>query len=226
MPNRIVYTADAIDWLQSQPVQEGSSFIASLPDYSEFPALTLAEWKGWFTNTAALVLSRTPASGVTIFFQSDIKHEGTWIDKSYLVQKAAEHEGSELLFHKIFCRNAPGSVTCGRPAYSHLLAFSKGVRADVAKSTADVVEELGEKAWVRGMGIEACRIACRFIMNETSTRKLVNPFCGYGSALAVANEMGMSAVGVERSEKRATIARAIRVIGDDWDWKDQSSLTL
>lgn len=226
MPNRIVYTADAIDWLQSQPVQEGSSFIASLPDYSEFPALTLAEWKGWFTNTAALVLSRTPVGGVTIFFQSDIKHEGTWVDKSYLVQKAAEHEGSELLFHKIFCRSAPGSVTYGRPAYSHLLAFSKGVRADVAKSTADVVEELGEKAWVRGMGIEACRIACRFIMNETSTRNLVNPFCGYGSALAVANEMGMSAVGVERSEKRASIARAIRVLGDDWDWKDQSSLTL
>lgn len=61
------------------------------------------------------------------------------------------------------------------------------------------------------MGVEACLTACRFVLENTSTRTLVNPFCGHGTVLAVANHLGLDAVGVELSRKRAKKARALRM---------------
>jgi hypothetical protein len=209
--SRVVHTADAIQWLKDQPVIPGASFIGSLPDYSEFPHSTLAEWQTWFTETAALILSKTPDDGVAVFFQSDIKRDDVWIDKGYLVAKAAEMTGHSTLFHKVLCRAPAGQTTFGKPSYSHLLAFSKGVRPPAAGSTADVIPDIGDKTWVRGMGFHACRVACEFILNQTKTRTMINPFCGYGSALAVANSIGLDAIGIERSPKRAERARLMQV---------------
>jgi hypothetical protein len=183
--------------------------ITSLPDASEFSQLTLAQWQDWFVQAASLVLSRCADDGVAIFYQTDIKREGTWVDKSYLCQKAAEQTGHALLWHKIVCRAPAGITTFGRPGFSHLLCFSRGVRVEVAKSVKDVLPEAGEVTWTRGMGVEACRLACRFILDQTSTRTVVDPFCGHGTALAVANFMGLDAVGVELSRKRAEKARTL-----------------
>lgn len=210
-PQRTVHCADALAWLKEREVLAGCSLIASLPDVSEFPQLTLAGWKDWFVSTAALVLSRCPDDGVTLFYQSDVKKEGTWVDKGYLVQKAAESLGHALLFHKVVCRAPAGQTTFGRPAWSHLLCFSRGVRVDLSRATPDVLPRAGETTWTRGMGVEACRTACRFVLENTSTRCIVNPFCGHGTVLAVANELGLDAVGVELSRKRAKKARALRM---------------
>ncbi|WP_338873674.1 SAM-dependent methyltransferase [Myxococcus stipitatus] len=204
---RTVHCEDALTWLGAQPVLTGCSAVASLPDASEFPTLSLAEWKAWFIRAAALVMSRVPDDGVAIFYQTDVKDEGLWVDKGYLVSRAAEEAGLGMLWHKVVCRRAPGTVTFGRPAYSHMLCFSRGVRPDLAKSTADVLPDAGEVTWTRGMGVEACQLACRFILEQTSTRTVVDPFCGHGTALAVANAMGLDAVGVELSRKRARKAR-------------------
>ncbi len=195
-------------------MQSSSSLVASLPDISEFSGTPLKEWKEWFTTTAALILSRCPDDGVSIFYQSDIKVDGTWVDKSYLCQKAAEAQGHELLWHKLICRVPPGTTTFGRPAYSHLLCFSKGVKATADKSTPDVLPELGDKVWERGMGLNACLLAARFIAEQTVTRKVVNPFCGQGSMLAAANHYGLEAMGIERSPKRAERARTLEILGE------------
>lgn len=209
-PQRTVHCQDALSWLESQGPLTGCSLITSLPDASEFPSLTLDQWKDWFVRAAALVLSRCPDDGVTIFYQTDLKKDGAWVDKGYLCQKAAEQIGHTLLWHKIVCRSPAGRITFGRPAYSHILCFSKGVRADVSKSTADVLPESGEVTWTRGMGTQACLLACRFVMEQTSTRTIVDPFCGHGTVLAIANELGLDAVGVELSPKRAKKARALQ----------------
>jgi hypothetical protein len=200
-----------VRWLEEQPTLEGMSAITSLPDWSEFPKLTLDQWKEWFRTAAQLVCARMPAEGVAIFFQTDIKEAGIWIDKGYLVQRAAEAAGCELLWHKVVARAPVGNVTFGRPAYSHLLAFSKKVRVDLGKSTADVLPEAGETTWTRGMGIEACLLACRFVLSATQCRTVVDPFCGHGTVLAVANALGLDAVGVELSRKRAAKARTLKV---------------
>ena len=210
--NRVVHCEDALEWLLNSPVLEESSLIASMPDMSEFHGYTFALWKEWFVKTATLVLSRTPDKGVTIFYQSDIKIDGAWVDKGYLCQKAAESLGHELLWHKIVCRVRPGKITFGRPAYSHILCFSKEARIfDLSHSSPDVIPDIGEKTWERGMGLEACLLIGKFIAEQTTTKTLIHPFCGQGAMLAVANRLGLSAIGIERSPKRAELARLLQV---------------
>ena len=155
MPNKLgsrqVLCTDAVGWLQNYTDPGGVSFLGSLPDISEFPGLSLLQWKEWFQGTAELILEKTSPEGVSIFFQSDIKHEGLWVDKAYLIQKSAEKMGHHLLWHKIFCRAPAGTVMFGRPSYSHMICFSKTVIPDISKSTADVIPDLGDKTWIRGI---------------------------------------------------------------------------
>jgi hypothetical protein len=207
--HRTVHCVDAIAWLEAQPVLEGCSLIASLPDVSEFPQLSLEEWKRWFMRAARLVIERTPPEGVAIFYQSDVKKEGAWVDKGYLVSRAAEEASARTLWHKIVCRRPAGTVTFGRPAYSHLIAFSRGLSLDLARSSPDVLPEAGESLWTRGMGRLACELACRFVADQTSTRTVVNPFCGRGTVLATANDLGLRAIGIELSPKRARQSRTL-----------------
>ena len=205
----MVHCADAVAWLEAQPVLAGCSLFTSLPDATELPGIGDEEWTRWFVAAAALVISRTPADGAALFYQSDVKRGGVWVDKAYLVQKAAEQAGAALLFHKIVCRRPPGTVTYGRAAYGHLLCFSRGLRQDLGRATADVLAAQGALTWVRAVGLDACRLACRFVLEETATRTLVDPFCGVGTALAAANELGMDAIGVELNQKRARKARGL-----------------
>lgn len=211
---RKVFTADALEWLQSQDELKGHSLVGSLPDISEFPGTSLADWKKWFTDTAKLILTKTPPEGVSFFFQSDIKVDNFWVDKSFLVQKAADELGHNLLFHKIVCRYPVGTITMGRPAYSHVLAFSRGVKPDLNKGSADVLPDTGEKTWERGMGLDVALMIAKYTLVQTTTKTIVNPFCGQGSMLAAANHLGLNAIGIERSPKRAEAARSLTVSPD------------
>jgi len=201
--------ADVLEWFKSSNILENHSIVASMPDYSEFPSLTLEQWKNWFIETAELIFSRAHPSSVILFFQSDIKHEGQWVDKAYLVQKAAEKTNIPLLWHKIFCRTAPGYTTFGRPSYSHLLCFSKELKIEATDSTPDVVPAVGEKTWARGMGTEVCLAVSQFLKKHRPQDVLLQPFCGEGALLAVANQLGINSVGIERSPKRAEKARSL-----------------
>lgn len=209
--DRTVYCEDAIQWLQRSEIPKDYALVASLPDISEFNSYSLSQWTDWFLSTATLILSKTPENSLAVFYQSDIKVDGLWIDKGYLCQKAAEIYGAKLIFHKIACRAAPGIATHSRPGYSHILAFSKGLRPDSNDSAADVIPDLGEKTWERGMGLNACVLISKFIKSHTTASTVLNPFCGQGAMLAAANALGLSAVGVERSPKRAEIARSLGV---------------
>ncbi len=187
--------------------------MTSLPDVSEFPLLNLNQWIEWFQSAAQTVLLSTPDQGVAIFYQTDLKHEGVWVDKTFLLQQAALLTGHSLLWKKVICRVRPGEVSFGRPAFGSLVCFSRHARADRSRSTADVVPDGGIKAWARGMGVEACRIACQFVLRETKTRTIVAPFCGHGTVLAVAESMGLRSIGIELSRKR--VRKAQRLFLDD-----------
>ena len=222
--NRIVYCEDAIPWLSSSPVLEGCSLVGTMPDFSEFPSFTLEEWKNWFTETAKLIMSKCPDDGVSIFYQTDIKIEGHWVDKSYFIQKAAESLGLNLLWHKIVCRAPAGIVTFGMPSYSHILCFSKNILALVSKSSTDILPDMGEKTWVRGMGLNASLMIAKFIATQTNSHTIVNPFCGQGAVLAGANAYGLKAIGIERSPKRALKSKTLRISKDFKSWEAENSL--
>ena len=208
-PARLIIQAEALAWLGENPAEPGDAVITSLPDVSELPELGpgLEGWKRWFVDAAARVM-RWPVPGMpALFFQSDVRHHGEWVDKSYLVQRAAEQVGAKLVFHKIVCRRPPGTLSQGRPMYSHLLAVTLGDLLIPKKPSVDVLPDVGEKPWSRAMGALACEAACRFLLDETSARRVVDPFCGRGTVLAVANALGLDALGVELSGKRCRQAR-------------------
>ena len=79
----------------------------------------------------------------------------------------------------------------------------------------DVLADTGLMTWTKAMGVHACRVACRYLHDDTDTHVVVDPFCGHGTVLAMANSFGFDAVGVELSAKRCKIARNLGVPRED-----------
>jgi len=208
---REVIQADALAYLNEHAAQVDDAIITSLPDVSELSTCTLATWRAWFVDTVRLVVRWIPEQSVAIFFQSDIRREAEWIDKGYLVMKAAELEGATLIWHKIVCRRPAGTVAVGRPSYSHMLCLSRAVGNMPLRPGPDVLPDAGYMPWSRAMGVSACRVACQYLLDETSVKRVVDPFCGQGTVLAVANALGLNALGIELGGKRCRVARNLRI---------------
>jgi hypothetical protein len=188
----------------------GASAVTSLPDVSEL-RLSLPLWRTWFMDAVGLVIDCTPATGAALFFQSDIKHDGVWIDKGSFVIRAAEAAGAHVLFHMIVCRREPGQLTYGRPGYTHFIAVSRALKCPEVLPIPDVITDAGRLTWVRAMGIRAAAHAVRFARDHAGAETIFDPFCGVGTVPAVANALGLNSLGVERSRKRSDQARDLRV---------------
>jgi hypothetical protein len=209
-PVRDVHCADAIPWMESRGVIAGACAVTSLPDVSEM-RLSLPAWRTWFIEAVQRVVGCVPDERAALFFQSDIKQDGVWIDKGALVVRAAEDAGAHVLFHKVICRRQPGLLTFGRPGYTHLIAVSRAMKCPDVLPIPDVVVDAGRLAWVRAMGIRAAAHAVRFARDQAQAATIFDPFCGVGTVLAVANALGLDALGVEKSRKRCEQARLLTV---------------
>lgn len=207
---REVACADAIPWMRARGRIEGACAVTSLPDVSEV-GLTLPEWRAWFLNAVTAVVDAVPEESAALFFQSDIKRDGAWVDKGALVVRAAEDAGARVLFHKIVARRTPGLLTLGRPGFTHLIAVSRALRCPESLPIPDIIVDPGRQPWVRAMGIRAAAHAVRFVRDHAAARVVFDPFCGVGTVLAVANALGLDALGVEKSRKRCEQARALVV---------------
>jgi hypothetical protein len=171
--------------------------------------LNFDEWRAWFTEAARKVIAWTPNDGVAIFYQSDVRHQGALVDKSYFVLRAAEAQGAVVLWRKVVCRKPPGTISFGRPSYSHMLCIGHTPRATTRRPGPDVLPDAGFMPWSRAMGVTACRVACEYLRDEIGATCVVDPFCGRGTVLAVANALGLHALGVELGAKRCRTARTL-----------------
>src|SRR5450432_2625889 len=149
---RRVHQGDALPWLRAAGTLAGASVVTSLPDASELPALGVDGWRRWFDQAAVLTMQCVPDEGVAIFFQSDVKRAGLWLDKGVMVSRAAERAGMGMLFHKIVCRKPPGTLTYGRASYSHLLGFARVLRPTLRRATPDLLPDGGVQPGVKAMG--------------------------------------------------------------------------
>ncbi|MFN9756773.1 MAG: SAM-dependent methyltransferase [Planctomycetota bacterium] len=208
-PLRNVHTADALAWLAQQPLPARAAVFTSLPDAVELPRSARPGWESWFVDAATAVLRATPDDGAALFFQTDVKRDGRWIDKAFLVQLAARDVGVPLVWHKVVCRAPAGQATFGRVGFAHLLCFGRALRDPVEAATPDVLPELGAMPWPRAMGLAAARFAVDWLCRMAQPSCLVDPFCGVGTALAVANARGLDAIGVEKNPGRAEQARSL-----------------
>jgi len=213
-PRREVFCADAIPWMQARGVIAGTCAVTSLPDVSEV-GLALPAWRDWFLGAVRLVVASVPDESAALFFQSDIKRDGVWVDKGALVIRAAEDAGARVLFHKIVCRRPPGMLTLGRPGYTHLIAVSRAMRCPDVLPIPDIIVDAGRQPWVRAMGVRAAAHAVGFARDCGAARTIFDPFCGVGTVLAVANTLGLDALGVEKAKKRCEQARALKVSADE-----------
>lgn len=211
VPTREVHLADALAWLADHALPEHAAIVTSLPNVDEFAHRDLQLWRTWFVDAAELVLRSLPAESAAIFFQTDIRHDGIWIDKSFLVQQAAERASVPLLWHKLALRAPLGVTTNDRPGYAHLLCFARTLRHDPSHAVPDVLERLGAMTWPRAMGIDVARFAVAWLRDHIGARTIVDPFCGVGTVLAVANGLGLDALGVERNPGRAAKARVLTI---------------
>jgi hypothetical protein len=210
MASRDVHCADALPWMRAHGRIDGVCAVTSLPDVSEV-GMALPVWRTWFLEAARLVVESVPDESAALFFQSDIKRDGAWVDKGALVIRAAEEAGARVLFHKIVCRRPPGALTYGRPGFTHLIAVSRALKCPDVLPIPDVITDAGRQPWVRAMGVRAAAHAVRFARDQASARTIFDPFCGVGTVLAVANALGLDAVGVELARKRAEQSRQLAV---------------
>ena len=177
--------------------------------------MDLAKWRAWFLGAVELVVNAVPEESAALFFQSDIKRDGAWIDKGAMVIRAAEDAGARVLFHKIVCRRPPGTLTYGRPGFTHLIAVSRTMTCPDVLPLPDVITDAGELKWIRAMGVRAAGHAVRFAKEQVGAKVVFDPFCGVGTVLAVANKLGVDAIGVELSRKRCEQSRALTVRTDE-----------
>lgn len=201
--------------MDEHPSSPSDCVVTSLPDVSELPGYGLAPWKEWFIAAAQRVIRWVPDDGLAIFYQSDIRHGGEWVDKGYLVMRAAELVRAHVVWHKIVCRRPPLTIAIGRPSYSHLICVGRGTPRVPQRPGPDVLPDAGFMSWSRAMGVKACELACRFLREETTCHTIVDPFCGRGTLLAVANEYGFNAIGVDIGAKRCRAARRARVVAPE-----------
>jgi len=213
-PAREVVCADAIPWMETRGRIDGACAVTSLPDVSEV-GRSLPVWREWFLGAVKLVVASVPGESAALFFQSDIKRDGVWIDKGALVTRAAEDAGARVLFHKIVCRRPPGMLTAGRPGFTHLIAVSRALKCPDVLPIPDVIVDAGPQKWVRAMGVRAAAHAVRFAKEQVGAQRVFDPFCGVGTVLAVANALGLDALGVEQARKRAEQARVLTVRADE-----------
>ena len=206
---RTLHVGDGLQWLDGATLLPTHAIVTSMPDASELPSMSFEAWRAWFVAAATRLCERTVDESVTVFYQTDVLREGRWVDKGHLVATAAERAGAACLFHKVVCRAPAGSTTFGRPGYAHLMAFSRNLRVPPAAASADVLPGLGEMSWSRAMGTAACEATAQFLLRATPCRTVIDPFCGLGTMLAVANAYGLDAVGIERSRRRAARARRL-----------------
>lgn len=224
-PRRVVHHTDAIPWLAAQGRIAGASVVTSLPDVSELPALGFDGWRDWFIGAARAAMGCVADDGIAVFFQSDIRRHGVWVDKGALVAAAAADAGMTLLFHKIVCRVPPGTATSGRASYAHLVGYARTPRPP-RRASADVLPDGGLRPGPRAMGVNACLEACHAVLRDTPTRTVVDPFCGWGTVLAVANAVGLDAIGVDCSARMCKKARALRLALARPDAPERRSVTL
>lgn len=208
-PTRTVHEADAIAWLHENELASDAAIVTSLPNVDEFQHRDFDRWRSWFGEAVALILQKTPASSAAVFFQTDILHEGIWVDKSFLVQQAAALAGVPLIWHKIAMRAPVGTTTYSRPGFAHLLCLAPTLRSSTDNATPDILPQLGKMAWPRAMGLDVATTAVRWLRDFAAAKTIVAPFCGTGTALLAANQLGLDAIGIERSTSRAAKAREL-----------------
>lgn len=200
---RDVICADADEWLDGKG--NLGAVVTSLPDAAEIGG-GLNEWETWFVRLAERCMRVASPDAPSVFYQTDRKGDGVLHSKASLLFRAAQAAGVNALWHKIALRRSVGAVDLHRPGYTHLIAFSRD--ANPGRASPDVFDA-GRMIYPNAMGLAAAGVAVRFAALSSTT--IVDPFCGRGTVLAIANALGLNAVGVDIDPQQVAYAQRLEI---------------
>lgn len=69
----------------------------------------------------------------------------------------------------------------------------------------------GEMLWPKGIGLDCCYVGVEFLRTVAGAKGIIDPFAGQGTVLAMANALGVPAIGVEISPKRCRKANNLSI---------------
>jgi hypothetical protein len=203
MPKRTVFNMNAFTYLSKH--RNIKCIITSLPDPEEIK-IPPGNWEGWLKTMLNDLEKSLDKDGVIIFYQTDRRDKGTILDKAYLIKEHFYSYDYNLVFQKIVLKMDVGKISLFRPSYTNLFGFSKSKKITTGKPTPDVIEA-GDMFYKNAMGLNACQTAINFVRPYTTT--IVDPFCGQGSILKVANDNGLDSIGIDIDKKQCTKARKL-----------------
>lgn len=194
-----IVCADALDWLAGN---RAAAIVTSPPDAEEIGA-TPDEWRAWFLG--ALAACFAASEGPVVVYVTDRKAGGRLHSKAGLVLRAAAEANAPQAWHKIALRREVGQTDIHRPTFSHLIAF--GARPGAA--TPDVIRR-GATLYPNGTGLIAARVAVQWAAGAMRRGgAIVDPFCGRGTIPAVAEALGVPAIGVDLDPDQCRRAAAL-----------------
>ncbi len=171
------YHGDAIEWLNNQIDNSLSTVITGLPDLSEITDYVsdMEGYKSFLNHIVTLIGNKVRDDQYIIFIQTDRRHNGVWIDKSFEIMKTMESIGIPLRFHKIVCSSK--TLDLYRVCYSHILCFSKTRKYSIPFR--DIIPA-SYKTWANAVSITVLVELGKFL-NKQGVTHIIDPFAGYGT---------------------------------------------
>jgi len=200
---RQVLCQDALKWLSKN--DNIDSIITSMPEMEEVH-LNIKEYEVFFRSAAKACFQSMNEDGYCIFLQTDRKYHG-WVDKGYWLTDEAYALGFHTVWKKIAVTKEIGKADLFRPTYSTMLCFTK--RGLVGKLFPDVIYS-GEKTYTHAFGVDAVSLCVDYVKSH-GIKLVVDPFCGSGTTLAIANKLGLDAIGIDLSKEACVIARKLKL---------------
>jgi len=192
-----LHVADALEWLKGKSLD---AILTSIPDMNEVN-LSEEEYIPFLRKCASTCFKTITDEGYIIFIQTDRKHQGL-IDKSYYISdEGLRNDNFRMIYHKIALIQPPEVNDKYRPTYSHILCYSK--KGKPGHSTSDVFYR-GQTSYENGAGIDAICFSVEFLQSR-GVDTICDPFCGQGTTLFVAHEMGLNAIGIDISQDQCDI---------------------
>ncbi|MBS67227.1 MAG: hypothetical protein Tp170SUR191951_14 [Prokaryotic dsDNA virus sp.] len=203
MPKRIV-CADALEWLAGDCPP--CSVVASPPDQNEL-GCSIEDWEVFYRTALERTFAVLAPGAPAVIYATDRKAEGQWHSKAAMIMGLGEAAGLRVLWHKIVLRRGVGKADIHRPGYSHLIALGDE-KTRPGTATPDVIER-GHMLYPNAMGMTAAKLAIEFAGRPRLP--LVDPFCGRGTVPAMAEAMGLDAIGIDIDPAQCKAAEALRL---------------
>jgi hypothetical protein len=202
LAKRDLLVADSIEYLRNNSQLGYSYFVTSLPDLEEV-GLDLPNYEIFLDKAVRTIIGAIEDSGnengIAIFYQTDRKYRGSIIDKKYAISRIFYEYDYRLILSKIVLKAEPGTINLFRPNYSNLFGFSR--KSNSGKATPDVIYS-GELVYPNATGKNAAKTAIEFVKSKDPNAIIVDPFCGQGTILRAANDLGLDSFGIDIDPKQ------------------------